>query len=245
MTSIRFHIESDPQNYILAWNQHVPAVEQAWINHQLDQRNPGQRLSPSIQFTYFPLAWCGLYGLRAFMYLFTVVRLSHSTEYWPQFWLRAGEKYTQSSSMNAQICVFIWTVNFLLITLKDFDLTLDKLKSLIINAVGTKPKGEGVDPKDLRISKRKFALFERFRRAMHRMTNISNTSVTTMVMISELALSIQTDQFIKYPVYTVVSVVGVVYWCLHICQGKSCERPSSMFSFSILQPSIQCHRTWC
>lgn len=226
MRNMKLKIETDFQNYISAWNQHVGLVEQAWLDNQLDhhQGKPGKslpplRLSPSIQFTHFPLVWCGLYGLRAFMYILAVTNFFEHGSWWEQFFLRAGEKYTRSSSLNSQVCVVIWTVNYLLVTIKDYGMTLDKLKFLIVYSVGR--RGARVQPKDLALSKAKFMVFARFRMVLRRMLNLSNKSVVSVVALVEPALSLQTNQFTKYPFYTVASVLGIIYWAIHACQGKS------------------------
>lgn len=211
---------------MFTWNQHTPVIEQAWLDHRSKVGSLRPLLRPSIQFTYFPLVWCSLYGLRAFMYLLAMANLFEHGSFWEQFWLRAGEKYNPSSSLNIHVCMTIWTVNYLLVTIKDFGLTFEQLKFLIIYSVGSKKEGSdgggggGVQPKDLVLSKTKYYQFSRFRRISVRMIDLSNKSVVTTVAIIEPTLSLQTNQFTKYPLYTFASVVGIIYWAIHACQGN-------------------------
>lgn len=131
----KIRIDRNFQNYIFAWNQHTPLVDRCWPL-ATTKRVP---LKASIQFTYIPLVWCTLYGLRAVMFVWTI---SHRTwarpSAWESFWLRAGEKYTRSSATNVQVCVVLWTINFIMMNIKDLTgLTLNKLQFLIVYSVGT------------------------------------------------------------------------------------------------------------
>lgn len=68
-------------------------------------------------------------------------------EWWTGFMLRPGEKYTESSSFNVNLCIFMWTTNILMIMAKDWSLTTNHIRYLIIYAVA--PDREHVKPKCL------------------------------------------------------------------------------------------------
>lgn len=232
-----FKINTNLQNYIVEWNQHVRLVDLHRKHPQSVRGNA--HLRPSIQYTYFPMVWCCLFGFRAIMYLMAHRGLANVDEAWREFWLRAGEKYTRSSSMNIQISILIWTLNYFLVTIADFRLTVDVLKFMIVYSVG-KPWGR-TRPKDLGefaldgcgffvevtskffvvgLSRKDYDSVVRLRTIVLVLLRFSIISITIMVFVFELHHSWETNQFSKYFFYTIASWLGGSYWVLHICQGK-------------------------
>lgn len=221
------------QNYLITWYQHVGRVQEEFINslnHPEFKLLPFSLatipLTPSIQYTYFPLVWCSLYGFRSLVYIGVTLNLARAMSSISQLvlvpWLvelcmRAGRKYSQSSALNIQMCILVWTIHYVLVTIKDFGLRLVDLKFLLVYSLNG--DGSEVRPWDMGLTSSSYARFIRFRFWIVRMLNTCIVGITVVCALCEGLLSWDTGEFDEYPVYAFISWVAIIYWTLHGCQG--------------------------